>query len=45
MANRTDYDLKTHSEKSGEDLSFFDQETGEPGSRTASSRLPAWAAR
>ena len=25
IANRTDYDLKTHSEKSGKDLSFFDQ--------------------
>ncbi|GLY32967.1 glycine--tRNA ligase [Kineosporia sp. NBRC 101731] len=25
VANRTDYDLKTHSEKSGNDLSFFDQ--------------------
>ena len=25
IANRTDFDLKTHSEKSGVDLSFFDQ--------------------
>ncbi|GAB3264133.1 glycine--tRNA ligase [Kineosporia babensis] len=25
IANRTDYDLKTHSEKSGTDLSYFDQ--------------------
>ncbi|MDP9827996.1 glycine--tRNA ligase [Kineosporia succinea] len=25
IANRTDYDLRTHSEKSGSDLSFFDQ--------------------
>jgi glycyl-tRNA synthetase len=29
IANRTDYDLKTHMEHSGKDLSFFDQETGE----------------
>jgi glycyl-tRNA synthetase len=29
IANRTDYDLKTHMEHSGEDLSFFDQATGE----------------
>ncbi|GLU46343.1 glycine--tRNA ligase [Nocardiopsis ansamitocini] len=29
IANRTDYDLKTHSEKSGTDLSFFDQESKE----------------
>ncbi|MCF8611400.1 glycine--tRNA ligase [Gordonia sp. HY285] len=29
VANRTDYDLSTHSEASGEDLSFFDQATGE----------------
>ena len=29
VANRTDYDLKTHAEASGEDLSFFDQESGE----------------
>ena len=29
VANRTDYDLKTHTEKSGTDLTFFDQETGE----------------
>ncbi|MCS5480119.1 glycine--tRNA ligase [Corynebacterium sp. YIM 101645] len=29
IANRTDYDLKTHSEGSGEDLSYFDQESGE----------------
>jgi len=28
VANRTDYDLKQHAELSGEDLSFFDQETG-----------------
>src|SRR5690349_12563493 len=27
IANRTDFDLKTHSEKSGVDLSFFDQAT------------------
>jgi len=25
IANRTDYDLRTHSEKSGKDLSYFDQ--------------------
>ncbi|TDC92712.1 glycine--tRNA ligase [Actinomadura sp. 7K507] len=29
VANRTDYDLSTHSKASGADLSFFDQETGE----------------
>ncbi|QKG26286.1 glycine--tRNA ligase [Actinomadura verrucosospora] len=29
IANRTDYDLTTHSKASGTDLSFFDQESGE----------------
>ena len=29
VANRTDYDLRVHSEGSGEDLSYFDQETNE----------------
>jgi len=29
IANRTDFDLKTHSEHSGKDLSYFDQESGE----------------
>ena len=29
IANRTDFDLRTHSEHSGTDLSFFDQETEE----------------
>ncbi|RAY12132.1 glycine--tRNA ligase [Actinomadura craniellae] len=29
IANRTDYDLTTHSKASGQDLSFFDQESGE----------------
>ncbi|QKT07711.1 glycine--tRNA ligase [Gordonia sp. X0973] len=29
IANRTDYDLSTHSKASGEDLSYFDQATGE----------------
>ena len=29
VANRTDYDLRTHSEISGADLSFFDQENNE----------------
>jgi len=29
IANRTDFDLKTHSEASGVDLSYFDQTTGE----------------
>ena len=29
VANRTDYDLKTHSEASGEDLVYFDQASGE----------------
>ncbi|GAA2155659.1 glycine--tRNA ligase [Actinomadura napierensis] len=29
VANRTDYDLSTHSKASGTDLSFFDQESGD----------------
>ncbi|MHA6600354.1 glycine--tRNA ligase [Corynebacterium coyleae] len=29
VANRTDYDLKTHSEASGEDLSYYDQQNEE----------------
>jgi glycyl-tRNA synthetase len=29
IANRTDYDLKAHAEASGQDLSFFDQESEE----------------
>jgi glycyl-tRNA synthetase len=29
IANRSDFDLKTHSEVSGTDLSYFDQTTGE----------------
>src|SRR5690606_36195836 len=29
IANRTDYDLKQHTEHSGEDLLYFDQETNE----------------
>jgi glycyl-tRNA synthetase len=29
IANRTDYDLKQHSQLSGQDLSYFDQATGE----------------
>lgn len=29
VANRTDYDLKQHIEKSGKDLNYFDQETNE----------------
>ena len=29
IANRTDYDLSTHAEASGQDLSYFDQESGE----------------
>jgi len=29
IANRTDYDLSTHSEKSGKDLSYFDQTKNE----------------
>jgi glycyl-tRNA synthetase len=29
VANRTDFDLATHAEKSGQDLSYFDQELGE----------------
>ena len=29
IANRTDFDLKAHSEKSGEALTYFDEESGE----------------
>jgi glycyl-tRNA synthetase len=29
IANRTDYDLKAHARHSGEDLSYFDSDTGE----------------
>jgi glycyl-tRNA synthetase len=29
IANRTDFDLRTHSQESGVDLSFFDQDKGE----------------
>jgi len=29
IANRTDYDLRVHAERSGQDLSFFDQDAGE----------------
>jgi glycyl-tRNA synthetase len=29
IANRTDYDLKAHAEHSGQDLRYFDQESGE----------------
>ena len=29
IANRTDFDLKTHAEASGQDLSYFDQAAGE----------------
>ena len=29
IANRTDFDLKAHQEKSGENMEYFDQETGE----------------
>jgi glycyl-tRNA synthetase len=29
IANRTDFDLKAHMEKSGKDLTYFDQESGE----------------
>jgi glycyl-tRNA synthetase len=29
IANRTDFDLKAHMERSGEDLTYFDQETDE----------------
>src|SRR2546427_12085328 len=29
IANRTDFDLKAHSSKSGEDLTYFDQEKEE----------------
>jgi len=29
IANRTDFDLKAHMERSGKDLTYFDQESGE----------------
>ncbi|HBR32782.1 MAG TPA: glycine--tRNA ligase, partial [Clostridiales bacterium] len=29
IADRTDFDLKAHQERSGEDLSYFDPETNE----------------
>jgi len=29
IANRGDYDLKTHSQHSGKDLSYFDEETNQ----------------
>src|SRR5690606_3044150 len=29
IANRTDFDLSSHSKASGQDLSYFDQETGQ----------------
>ena len=29
IANRTDFDLKAHSEHSGQDLTYFDEETRE----------------
>ena len=38
IANRTDYDLKKHQEYSGENLTYFDQATGEATSHTSSSR-------
>ncbi len=41
IANRTDFDLRTHSEKSGVDLSFFDQESGERWFPDVSSRRRA----
>ncbi|GMA30982.1 hypothetical protein GCM10025875_09740 [Litorihabitans aurantiacus] len=45
IANRTDFDLKTHTEHSGKDLSFFDQEKGSVGCRTSSSPPRASRAR
>ena len=33
IANRTDFDLRTHAEHSGADLSYFDQSKGEKGER------------
>lgn len=29
IANRTDFDLSTHTKHSGQDLSYFDQASGE----------------
>ena len=34
IANRTDFDLSTHSEHSGTDLSYFDQARASATSRT-----------
>ncbi len=36
IASRTDFDLKQHSEHSGEDFQYHDQETGENISLTVS---------
>ncbi len=40
IANRTDFDLSTHSEHSGTDLSYFDQASGERWTPTSSSPQP-----
>ena len=45
IANRTDFDLTTHSEHSGQDLSYFDQAPTSATSRTSSSRRPVSPAR
>ena len=41
VANRTDFDLKAHTERRGEDLSYFDEATGSASSPTSSSPPPA----
>ncbi|TFV67962.1 hypothetical protein E4P40_23855, partial [Blastococcus sp. CT_GayMR20] len=41
IANRTDFDLSTHSEHSGTDLSYFDQATNTRWTRSRRSSPPA----
>jgi glycyl-tRNA synthetase len=45
VANRTDYDLKSHSDASGQSLTFFDQASGEKYTPSSSSRPSASPAR
>ena len=41
IANRTDFDLKAHSDASGESLTYFDEQAKERYTPTSSSRPPA----
>jgi len=45
VANRTDFDLTTHSNHSGVDLSYYDQTTGSRYRPYVIEPAPAWAAR